>query len=146
MLPVGTTTTGFGLLRAKVEPYHKPKNISMIRMMTVAVCTYSFFQSSWSFAFNALASVCQIVLLWLCVLCFNTYRLEGKKLGRVKIIWRLLRQIALKFSFCLELHGKSRDLLDNQTSRFLAAFVCLLCLGVLPSSNSSLVLKLRFHI
>ena len=58
MLPVGTTTTGFGLLRAKVGPYHKPKNISMIRMMTVPVCTYSFFQSSLSFAFNALASVC----------------------------------------------------------------------------------------
>jgi hypothetical protein len=146
MLPVGTTTTGFGLLRANVEPYHKPKNISTIRMITVAVWTYSFFQSSLSFAFNALASICPMVLQWLCVLCFNSYRLEWEKLGRVKTTGRFLQQFTLKFSFCSELHGKNRDLLDSQTSRFLAASVCLLCLGVLPSSNSSLVLKHRFHI
>lgn len=76
MLPEGTTTIGFGLFKVNVAPNHKPKNISTIKPMIVAVWMYSFFQSFLSFAVNELAP---IVLLWLRVLYFKTYRFEKKE-------------------------------------------------------------------
>ena len=82
MLPEGTTTMGFGLFRARVEPYQKPKKMSMIRPMIVAVWTYSFFQSLLNVAFNAFASVCPVgvaVLYVFCVLKVTAWK--GKNEG-----------------------------------------------------------------
>lgn len=41
----------------------------------------------------------RMVLLWLCVLCFNSYRLEWEKLGRVKIIGGSYSSLHLNFLF-----------------------------------------------
>jgi hypothetical protein len=46
MLPVGTTTIGFGVFSARLSVYHEPKNTAtMIVTMTVAVWMVSLFQA-----------------------------------------------------------------------------------------------------
>ena len=79
MLPVGTTTTGFGLFSARVEPYQSPKNTRTIKPMMVTVWTYSFFQAFLSFSVMVCLLLGCGVLLCLRVMCFKTYRLEKEK-------------------------------------------------------------------
>jgi len=85
MLPEGTTTTGFWVFRASVEPNQKPKNMRMIKPMIVAVWMYSFFQSFLSAVVNGLPSCGWVVLLWLRGFCgLKVYRwLKGKMRGEL---------------------------------------------------------------
>ena len=81
MLPEGTTTMGFGLFRAIVKPYQKPRNMRTIRLRIVTIWMYSFFQSLLRVAVNAFASVCPVgCCCALRVLCFKSYRLEREKM------------------------------------------------------------------